>query len=63
MATIHEIIANKYFTWCDKMSQTNYTGIAICPANGVEYWFVLGVAYDSYKEYECRFNQHFGCDL
>ena len=42
MVSIYEIIANKYFAWCDKMSRTKFSGDAVCPADGRTYWFVLG---------------------
>lgn len=63
MASVYEIIANKYFAWCDKMSRTKFSGCAVCPADGRTYWFVLGMICDSYEEYERGLNQHFGCDL
>lgn len=63
MATINNIIADKYFAWCDKMAQAKFSGSAVCPADGKSYWFVLGWVCDSYEEYEHLLNQCFGCDL
>ena len=63
MTSVYEVVANQYFDWCDKMSQTKFTGSAVCPADGQRYWFVLGMICDSYEEYERGLNQHFGCDL
>ena len=63
MASVYEVIANQYFDWCDKMSQTKFTGSSVCPADGKRYWFVLGMVCDSYEEYERSLNQYLGCDL
>lgn len=63
MVSIDEIIVNKYFAWCDKMLQAEFSGCAVCPANGKNYWFILGLVCDSYEEYEYQLNKFFGCNL
>ena len=63
MTSIYEIIADKYFAWCDKMSRIKFSGCAVCPAHGRTSWFVLGWSCDSYEEYEYYLNEYCGCDL